>query len=36
LARPARHYIVYRLDGDRIVVLRLLHEGIDAERHLPT
>jgi plasmid stabilization system protein ParE len=36
LARPARHYIVYRLDGDRIVVLRLLHEGMDAERHLPT
>jgi toxin ParE1/3/4 len=31
----APHYIVYRAQEGRIVVLRLLHDAMDMQRHLP-
>lgn len=34
--RRPRHIIVYRLEGDRIVVGRILHEAMDARRRLTT
>lgn len=35
LRRPASHPLVYRAEGDRILVLRLLHESMDLPRRLP-
>lgn len=32
--RP-RHYFVYRVKGDLVEILRLVHDAQDLERHLP-
>lgn len=31
----ARHLLLYRIEGDRVVVLRILHDSMDIARHLP-
>ena len=30
-----RHYIFYRVTADSIVIVRLLHDSMDSERHIP-
>lgn len=35
LQRPARHFLIYRTAGSRILVLRLLHDAMDIAQHLP-
>ena len=32
--RAGQHYIFYRLDGDTIFILRILHSKMDFSRHL--
>ncbi len=34
LGRRARHLIVYRVDADRILVLRVLHDSMDLSQHV--
>jgi toxin ParE1/3/4 len=29
-----RHAVYYRMEGDTVVVMRVLHERMDAPRHL--
>ena len=35
LARAGRHFVVFRVAGSNIDVLRLLHDSMDLPRHLP-
>ena len=35
--RKGRHFVVYRVGGDRTIdVIRLLHESMDLQRHVPS
>lgn len=34
-ARAGRHFVVFRVAGSNIDVLRLLHDSMDLPRHLP-
>ena len=35
--RKGRHFVVYRVGGDRTIdVIRLLHESMDFQRHVPS
>lgn len=36
LSRPGRHYLIYRIEERRVVVVRILHDSMDLSRHLPT
>lgn len=35
LSRPGRHYLVYRTEDRRVVIVRILHDRMDLPRHLP-
>lgn len=35
LGRAGRHFVVFRVAGSNIDVLRLLHDSMDLQRHLP-
>lgn len=35
LGRAGRHFVVFRVAGSNIDVLRLLHDSMDLPRHLP-
>jgi plasmid stabilization system protein ParE len=34
-AKAEHHFLYFRRDGQDIVLLRILHEKMDARRHLP-
>jgi toxin ParE1/3/4 len=34
LARPARHFILYRIEAQTILVLRILHDSMELSRHV--
>lgn len=35
LARPGRHFVLYRITGERVRVIRILHDSMELARHLP-
>lgn len=35
LGGRSRHILLYRIDGRRVVIIRILHDGMDIARHLP-
>jgi toxin ParE1/3/4 len=36
LARPGRHFILYRMEGtDTVLVVRILHDSMELSRHVP-
>jgi toxin ParE1/3/4 len=34
--RQPRHFLLYQVRGSRVEIIRVLHDGMDLERHLPT
>jgi toxin ParE1/3/4 len=34
VVREPRHFLIYRLDADGVVIGRVLHESMDLERHI--
>ena len=35
IARPGRHLLLYRVEGEQVLVLRILYDSMDLARHLP-
>jgi len=35
VARPGRHILLYRLEGERVLIVRILHDSMELSRHLP-
>ena len=35
ISRPGRHIMVYRVEGEHVVIVRILHDSMDIARHLP-
>ena len=35
LGKRSRHILVFRIDGRRVVIVRILHDSMDLSRHLP-
>jgi toxin ParE1/3/4 len=35
VARPGRHLLLYRVEGTRILIVRILHDSMELSRHLP-
>lgn len=36
MQRPGRHILIYHVQPDRIVIVRILHDSMDLSRHFPT
>jgi toxin ParE1/3/4 len=36
LGRRARHLVLYRVEPERVLIVRILHDGMDVSRHLPS
>jgi len=34
IVRRPRHFLIYRIDNDRVVVSRVLHDAMELERHV--
>jgi toxin ParE1/3/4 len=34
LSRPGRHYLIYRVEETRVVIVRILHDSMELSRHV--